>query len=135
LLPAAAAGRREYGTEDGPVQEVGGEPGLPPPRAAAGEPRASFGDPTGNTSFSDRWIEDGSYVRLKQLTLNYTLPQVAGLYKGITLYVTGTNLLTFTDYSGYDPDFLYSNNPFYMGIDYGKMPQPKSFIVGLKLNL
>ncbi|MGE5518674.1 MAG: SusC/RagA family TonB-linked outer membrane protein, partial [Candidatus Dadabacteria bacterium] len=98
-------------------------------------PRASFGDPTGNTVFSDRWIEDGSYVRLKQLTLNYTLPQVAGLYKGITLYVTGTNLLTFTNYSGYDPDFQYSNNPFYMGIDYGKMPQPKSFIVGLKLNL
>ena len=98
-------------------------------------PRASFGDPTGNTAFSDRWIEDGSYVRLKQLTLNYKLPQVAGLYKGITLYVTGTNLLTFTDYSGYDPDFLYSNNPFYMGVDYGKMPQPKSFIVGLKLDL
>ena len=98
-------------------------------------PRASFGDPTGNTAFSDRWIEDGSFVRLKQLTINYKLPQVAGLYKGITLYVTGTNLLTFTDYSGYDPDFLYSNNPFYMGVDYGKMPQPKSFIVGLKLDL
>lgn len=98
-------------------------------------PRASFGDPTGNTVFSDRWIEDGSYVRLKQLTLNYTLPQVSGLFKGLTLYATGTNLLTLTDYSGYDPDFMYSNNPFYMGIDYGKMPQPKSFIVGVKLNL
>jgi len=98
-------------------------------------PRASFGDPTGNTAFSDRWIEDGSYVRLKQLTLNYKLPQVTGLYKGITLYVTGTNLLTFTEYTGYDPDFLYSNNPFYMGVDYGKMPQPRSFIVGLKLDL
>lgn len=98
-------------------------------------PRASFGDPTGNTAFSDRWIEDGSYVRLKQLTVNYKLPQVAGLYKGITIYVTGTNLLTFTKYTGYDPDFQYSNNPFYMGVDYGKMPQPKSFIVGLKLDL
>jgi TonB-linked SusC/RagA family outer membrane protein len=98
-------------------------------------PRASFGDPTGNTAFSDRWIEDGSYVRLKQLTLNYKLPQMAGAYKGITLYVTGTNLLTFTKYTGYDPDFQYSNNPFYMGVDYGKMPQPKSFIVGLKLDL
>lgn len=98
-------------------------------------PRTSFGDPTGNTAFSDRWIEDGSYVRLKQLTLNYTFPAVSSLYKGITIYVTGTNLLTFTNYSGYDPDFLYSNNPFYMGVDYGKMPQPKSFIVGLKLDL
>ena len=103
--------------------------------ASATMPRASFGDPTGNTAFSDRWIEDGSYVRLKQLTLSYKLPQVAGIYKGITIYVTGTNLLTFTKYTGYDPDFMYSNNPFYMGVDYGKMPQPKSFIVGLKLDL
>ncbi|HEY3371526.1 MAG TPA: SusC/RagA family TonB-linked outer membrane protein [Prolixibacteraceae bacterium] len=106
-----------------------------PANSGSTMPRASFGDPTGNTVFSDRWIEDGSYVKLKQLTLNYTFPQVTGLYKGITLYVTGTNLLTFTNYSGYDPDFLYSNNPFYMGVDYGKMPQPKSFIVGLKLDL
>jgi len=98
-------------------------------------PRASIGDPTGNTAFSDRWIEDGSYLRLKQLTLNYNLPAMAGVYKGITLYLTATNLLTFTKYSGYDPDFLYSNNPFYMGVDYGKMPQAKSFIVGLKLDL
>jgi len=98
-------------------------------------PRASIGDPTGNTAFSDRWIEDGSYLRLKQLTLNYNIPAMAGVYKGITIYLTATNLLTFTKYSGYDPDFLYSNNPFYMGIDYGKMPQTKSFIVGLKLDL
>lgn len=106
-----------------------------PSNASNTMPRASFGDPTGNTAFSDRWIEDGSYARLKQLTLNYKLPPVASFYKGITLFVTGTNLLTVTKYSGYDPDFLYSNNPFYMGIDYGKIPQPKSFIVGLKLDL
>ena len=98
-------------------------------------PRASIGDPSGNTAFSDRWIEDGSYLRLKQLTLNYNIPGMSGVYKGITLYLTATNLLTFTKYSGYDPDFLYSNNPFYMGVDYGKMPQTKSFIVGLKLDL
>jgi hypothetical protein len=94
-----------------------------------------LGDPTGNTVFSDRWIEDGSYLRLKQLTLNYSLPPVTGIYKGLTIYVTGTNLLTFTKYTGYDPDFLYSNNPFFMGVDYGKMPQTKSFIIGLKLDL
>jgi len=60
---------------------------------------------------------------------------MTGVYKGITLYVTATNLLTFTKYSGYDPDFLYSNNPFYMGVDYGKMPQARSIIVGVKLDL
>jgi hypothetical protein len=98
-------------------------------------PKTSYGDPRGNTAFSDRWIEDGSYLRLKQLSLAYTFPSKTGLYKGLTLYVTGTNLLTFTKYTGYDPDFLYSNNPFYMGIDYGKIPQSKSFIIGLKLDL
>lgn len=98
-------------------------------------PRIAYGDPIGNNVFSDRWIEDGSYVRMRQLTLSYTLPAVSGVYKGITIYATGTNLLTFTNYTGYDPEFLYTNNPFYMGIDYGKMPQTKSFIIGLKLDL
>jgi hypothetical protein len=98
-------------------------------------PRASFGDPTGNTVFSDRWIEDGSYIRLGQLTLSYFLPSIAGLFQGVTIYVTATNLLTITDYSGYDPEFSYMNSPFYMGVDYGMMPQAKSFIAGLKLDL
>ncbi|MFN8206351.1 MAG: SusC/RagA family TonB-linked outer membrane protein [Bacteroidales bacterium] len=98
-------------------------------------PRASIGDPTGNTVFSDRWIEDASYVRLKQLTLSYDLPSVSGVYKGIKIYITGTNLLTFTKYTGYDPDFQYMSSPFYMGADYGSMPQTRSFILGLKLDL
>jgi TonB-linked SusC/RagA family outer membrane protein len=98
-------------------------------------PRASFGDPTGNTVFSDRWIEDGSYLRLAQLSLAYKFPSRAGLYKGITAYLTANNLFTFTNYSGYDPEFMYMNNPFYMGIDYGKIPQTQSFVIGLKLDL
>jgi TonB-linked SusC/RagA family outer membrane protein len=97
-------------------------------------PRASFGDPTGNTVFSDRWIEDASYIRLKQLTINYALP-VTRFYKGMTAFVTASNLLTFTKYSGYDPEFMYINNPFGMGIDYGSIPQTRSFIIGLKLGL
>jgi TonB-linked SusC/RagA family outer membrane protein len=106
-----------------------------PSNPSATMPKTSYGDPRGNTAFSDRWIEDGSYLRLKQLTLNYSFPPKTGIYKGLTVYLTGTNLLTFTKYTGYDPDFLYSNNPFYMGIDYGKIPQSKSFIIGLKLDL
>jgi TonB-linked SusC/RagA family outer membrane protein len=98
-------------------------------------PKAAFGDPAGNTLFSDRWIEDGSYFKLKQLTVNYNIPRLTGIYKGITIYVTASNLLTLTKYSGYDPDFMYMNNPYYMGIDYGKIPQTRSFIVGLKLDL
>lgn len=98
-------------------------------------PRLSYGDPTGNTAFSDRWIEDGSYLRLGQLTLNYDLPAIQGFVKGVGIYLTATNLFTLTKYSGYDPDFIYMNTPFYMGIDYGKMPQSQSFIIGLKLDL
>jgi TonB-linked SusC/RagA family outer membrane protein len=97
-------------------------------------PRASFGDPTGNTAFSDRWIEDASYVKLKQLTVKYTLPGTR-FYKGLTIFATATNLLTITNYSGYDPEFMNMNNLFSMGIDYGSIPQTRSFIVGLKLGL
>ncbi len=98
-------------------------------------PRLSYGDPTGNTVFSDRWIEDGSYLRLSRLTLSYKISSVGAGFQGATLYVTGTNLLTLTKYTGYDPEFMYSNNPFYMGIDYGMLPQTRSVIVGIKLDL
>ena len=105
-----------------------------PENPGASLPRASYGDPTGNTVFSDRWIEDGSYIRLGQLTLSYNLPPITGVYKGAVLYVTAKNLFTINNYSGYDPEFIYMNNPFYMGIDYGMMPLSKLFVIGLKMN-
>ncbi len=98
-------------------------------------PRASVGDPTGNTVFSSRWIEDGSYLRLKNLTLSYTLPAISGFYRDLDVYITASNLLTFSNYKGYDPEFMYSSSPFRMGIDYGKIPQVRSILVGLKLSL
>jgi len=98
-------------------------------------PRATFGDPVGNTVFSDRWIEDGSYLRLKNITIDYNVSENKKLYKNMTLYLIATNVLTFTKYSGYDPEFYYMNNPFYMGIDYAKIPQTRSFIVGVKFEL
>ncbi len=97
-------------------------------------PRASFGDPNGNTVFSDRWIEDASYLRLKQLTVHYTLPGTR-FYKGLKIFASAYNLLTVTQYSGYDPEFMYMNSPFYMGIDYGCLPQTRSFILGIKLGI
>ncbi len=106
-----------------------------PTNTGATLPRVAYGDPSGNTAFSDRWIEDGSYLRLGQLTVNYNIPPIKGFVKGMGVYLTATNLFTFTKYTGYDPDFSYMNSPFYMGIDYGKMPQTQSFILGLKLDL
>ena len=98
-------------------------------------PRASYGDPNGNSLFSDRWVEDGSFLKLSQVTLSYFLPSIGGVFNGVTFYVTATNLLTLTNYSGYDPEFSYMNNPFYQGVDYGMMPGTQSFIVGVKLDL
>ncbi len=105
-----------------------------PERTNAAMPRAAFGDPSGNTVFSDRWIEDGSYFRMNRLTVTYNLPQ-SSWYKGVAIYLTASNLFTLTNYSGYDPEFMYMNNPFYMGIDYGQIPQSRSLILGLKLDL
>ena len=56
-------------------------------------------------------------------------------YKNIVVYVTGTNLLTLTKYSGYNPEFMFLSNPYYMGVDYGKIPFSRSFIIGIKLDL
>lgn len=106
-----------------------------PTNTGATLPRLAYGDPSGNTVFSDRWIEDGSYLRMGQLTLNYDVPPIKGFVKGVGIYLTATNLFTLTNYTGYDPDFSYMNSPFYMGVDYGKMPQTQSFIIGLKLDL
>jgi len=106
-----------------------------PNNTSATLPRMSYGDPTGNTAFSDRWIEDASYFRLAQLTLNYDVPPIKGFLKGMAVYATATNLFTVSNYSGYSSDFTYMNTPFSMGLDYGKMPLTQSFIIGLKLDL
>lgn len=106
-----------------------------PDNTSASLPRISYGDPTGNTVFSDRWVEDASYARLEKVTLSYTFESLPGFYKGIVVYVTATNLMTFTKYTGYDPEFMFVNTPFYRGVDYGKMPFTRSFIIGLKLDL
>ncbi len=98
-------------------------------------PRASIGDPTGNTVFSDRYIEDGSYLRLSQLKVSYLTSSFFGLNKEAVIYLTGTNLLTMTNYSGYDPETMLLNDPYFMGIDYGRIPHARSVIIGIQLSL
>jgi TonB-linked SusC/RagA family outer membrane protein len=98
-------------------------------------PKAAWGDPMGNSRFSDRWIEDGSYVRLKSLSLSYDIPLKTSFIKGLQLYATGNNLLTFTKYMGYDPEFSTMQSPLYYGIDMGVAPQPRAILLGVKLGL
>lgn len=98
-------------------------------------PRATFGDPMGNARFSDRWIEDGSYLRLRQATLSYQLPVNSIWLQGLTLWVTGNNLLTLTNYLGTDPETSVSNGVLYQGIDCGLLSKGRSVLLGVKLNL
>ena len=98
-------------------------------------PKAVFGDPHGNNRFSDRWIEDGSYLRLKNITLSYNIPIRSTYLQGITLWGSANNLFTLTKYLGSDPEFSSSNNILTRGVDRGLLPQSANFSLGLKINL
>ncbi len=98
-------------------------------------PRAVYGDPNNNSRFSDRWIEDGSYLRLKTVQLSYKIPVSLSWLQGITVWAAGENLLTFTKYLGNDPEFSVSNNVLYQGVDAGLVPQSASIHLGVKVNL
>lgn len=99
-------------------------------------PRLSTRDRNGNNRISDRYVEDGSYVRLKNLQLGYSLPQsvlsTIGLEQ-VRIYVGAQNLLTFTKYSGLDPEIgnLYSD--LSAGVDLGTYPQSRILQVGTKI--
>jgi hypothetical protein len=102
-------------------------------------PRASSEGDTQNVLTSTRFIEDGSYLRLKTLTLSYNLDRkLLGSQKiisNVNIYATATNLFTLTNYSGYDPEVNYAGNSgTVLGIDYGTYPQSKSVIFGLNVN-
>jgi TonB-dependent starch-binding outer membrane protein SusC len=105
-------------------------------------PRAFSTTPQNNEP-STRYIEDGSFTRLKNITLGYTLPNKA-FEKYLTklrMYVSGQNLLTFTKYSGLDPEIggkdvtnsLNQGNAPTVGFDQGVYPQPKTIIMGVEL--
>lgn len=97
-------------------------------------PRILYDDTAGNARFSDRWIEDGSFIRLKEISISYSLPET-GFYKALTLYVTGQNLISSSSYLGYHPEFSYSANPALQGIDYAQTPLTPIFVAGIKLGL
>ena len=100
-----------------------------------GMPRISYGDPMGNSRFSDRWIEDGSYLRLSNVTLSYSIPIRSTYLQGITLWGGAYNLFTITRYLGCDPDCGVSGSTLLQGIDRGLQANTRSFALGLKVNL
>ena len=98
-------------------------------------PKATWGDLMGNTDFSDRWIEDGSYLRLKNLTLSYDVTKkIIGL-SNLKVFATASNLFTLSKYLGYDPEFSYSQDLTIQGADYANMPVARQFMLGVKIGL
>jgi len=99
-------------------------------------PKATWGDPMGNAEFSDRWIEDGSYLRLKTLVLGYDFKvNEAKHLKYLKLYATANNLFTVTKYLGFDPEFSATSSIYGQGADIGLVPQFTSYQLGLRLGL
>jgi hypothetical protein len=98
-------------------------------------PRAAYGDPSGNAVFSDRWVEDASYLKLGSLVLSYNLDKgLLKLFRSGKIWVSGQNLFTITDYLGSDPEFAYSFEESMQGFDYGKISLPVSVNIGVELN-
>lgn len=98
-------------------------------------PRATWDDPMGNARFSDRWIEDASYLRLKNVTLSYELPINNTFIQGLTIWGQANNLFTITKYLGADPEFSMSNSVLEQGIDRGLLANCRNFMLGIKINL
>jgi len=98
-------------------------------------PRPTQNDANGNIRMSDRWIEDGSYLRVQNISISYNLPE--GLLNKVRIqsakvYVNIQNLYTLTNYSGYDPEVgAFNQDPLQQNVDMGRYPSPKVFTFGI----
>lgn len=98
-------------------------------------PRAVIGDPNGNNKTSDRFVENGSYLRLNNLQLGYTLPgYICQKLKidNLRVYVGANRLFTITSYKGYDPGMGSTGGGSYMGVDDALYPLSRTYMIGLK---
>ena len=113
-------------------------------------PRATSTDSNGNSDINSRWVEDGSYLRVRDISLSYNFDQDvldAVNISGLRLYANLKNWFTITDYSGYSPEVNKNakgtdavtgtviNDPVALtqGVDYGSYPQAKTFSIGLNI--
>ena len=88
-----------------------------------------------NERMSDRWIEDGSYLKLKNVRLTYNIPYTNSWLQGLKVWAEGNNLWTMTRYLGTDPEMSCRNGALYQGIDTGLLSSGRSFNIGLSINL
>jgi len=110
-----------------------------PSNTGSAIPRPVIGDPNLNARVSDRYVEDGGYVRLQNFQIGYTIKTKAALkwLSSARVYFSGQNVLTITKYRGLDPDFTGVGNDglFSRGYDIGSFPNPRAFMIGLQLSL
>ena len=103
-----------------------------------GIPRFSNLDSNGNQRMSDRWIEDGSYLRIQNISLTYNLPEKwakKAFMQSARIYFNVQNVYTFTKYSGYDPEIgAYNQSSLLQNIDRGRYPTPRTYTIGLNLS-
>ena len=102
-------------------------------------PRLTSSDPNQNSRISDFYVEDGSYLRLKNVRLGYSVPSGMLNSAGVGLsrarvYVSAKNLVTITGYDGYTPEIGVNNSTLDRGIDRATYPQPRVFTVGVNLS-
>ena len=101
-------------------------------------PRSNGNDPNINRRVSDRFVEDGSYIRLQNISLGYTMPKsiIEGMkIQSMRFYVSAQNLLTISGYSGFDPEIgSFNQNPLINGVDNGRFPVARSYTFGLNVN-
>ena len=101
-------------------------------------PKLAYGDPMQNNRFSDRWIEDGSYLRMKNVRLTYQIPvpeSWTSWLQSLSVWGEGQNLLLLTKYTGNDPEFSIGNSVMQQGIDCGNIAQSAAVVFGLRINL
>ncbi|QQL49088.1 SusC/RagA family TonB-linked outer membrane protein [Mucilaginibacter ginkgonis] len=102
-------------------------------------PRAVYGDPNTNTRVSDRFLENGSYLRLKNVNLGFNLPQSVSdklHVRKVRIFAAAQNLATITKYKGFDPEVsTFNSTPTSQGTDFLTVPQAKSFTFGVNLGL
>ncbi len=101
-------------------------------------PRPTVNNPNNNTRMSQRFLQDGSYLKIQNVQLGYTfntatMARIPGL-ENLRVYVSAQNLFTFTKYGGYDPD-IGNDGLFYRGLDNGSYPSPRTFLAGVKITL
>ncbi|MEM9820828.1 MAG: SusC/RagA family TonB-linked outer membrane protein, partial [Bacteroidota bacterium] len=98
-------------------------------------PRATHTDPNFNRRISDRFVEDGSFLRIKNITLGYTLPKQLGKrmrLQNLRFYISAQNLHTWNNFSGYDPEIgSFNQNPLVNGVENGRYPIARSYTFGL----